>query len=91
MNEFLENNMNLKPFENNSMSSYYKQHRELAKYKNVPIQYLDEVKALLYKKGEKFRIRYRGPRTCFSDIRPRNQRMQDCLKEFANRFTVYYR
>ena len=75
--------MNLTPFINLS--------REMGNYKNIPIQYLDEVKALLYKKGEKFRIRYRGPRTCFSDIRPRHQRMQDCLKEFANRFTVYYR
>ena len=81
MKEFLENNMNLKPFENSSASSYYK---------NVPIQYLDEVKTLLKKQGRKFRIRYRGPRTCFSDIRPRHQRMQDCLKKFANRFTVYY-
>ena len=74
--------MNLSPFVNL---------REMACYKNVPIEYLDEVKTLLRKKGKKFRIRYRGPRTCFSDIRPRNQRMQDCLKEFANRFSVYYR
>jgi hypothetical protein len=74
--------MNLTPFVN---------YREMACYKNIPIDYLDEVKALLYKKGNKFRIRYRGPRTCFSDIRPRHQRMQDCLKEFANRFSVYYR
>jgi len=74
--------MNLSPFVN---------YREMARYKNVPIEYLDEVKTLLRKKGKKFRIRYRGPRTCFSDIRPRNQRMQDCLKEFANRFSVYYR
>lgn len=83
MNEFLDLNMNLTPFVN--------LRREMACYKNIPINYLDEVKALLYKKGEKFRIRYRGPRTCFSDIRPHNQRMQDCLKEFANRFSVYYR
>ena len=82
--------MNLKPFVNNSMSSYYRQHKELAKHKNIPIEYLGEVKALLKKQGLKFRIRYRGPRTCFSDIRPRHQRMQDCLKEFANRFSVYY-
>jgi hypothetical protein len=74
--------MNLSPFVN---------YREMARYKNVPIEYLDEVKTLLLKKGNKFRIRYRGPRTCFSDIRPRHQRMQDCLKEFANRFSVYYR
>jgi len=74
--------MNLSPFVN---------YREMARYKNIPIEYLDEVKTLLLKKGNKFRIRYRGPRTCFSDIRPRHQRMQDCLKEFANRFSVYYR
>ena len=73
--------MNLSPFVN---------YREMARYKNVPIEYLDEVKTLLRKKGKKFRIRYRGPRTCFSDIRPCHQRMQDCLKEFANRFSVYY-
>ena len=82
--------MNLKPFANNSLSSYFSGHKELAKYKNIPIEYLDEVKSLLMKQGKKFRIRYRGPRTCFSDIRPHHRRMQDCLKEFANRFSVYY-
>jgi hypothetical protein len=82
--------MNLKPFVNNSMSSYYRQHKELAKYKNIPIEYLDEVKALLQKNGQKYRIRYRGPRNKFMDIRPRHVRMQDCLKRFANRFSVYY-
>jgi len=76
--------MNLSPFLNSTPLF-----REMACYKNVPIEYLDEVKTLLRKKGKKFRIRYRGPRTCFSDIRPRHQRMQDCLKEFANRFSVY--
>jgi len=82
--------MNLKPFVNNAMSSYYIGHKEQAKYKNIPIEYLDEVKALLRKQGNKFRIRYRGPRTSLLDFRPHNTRMQDCLKEFANRFSVYY-
>lgn len=82
--------MNLRPFVNNALSPFYRGHREMAKYKNIPIEYLDEVKTLLRKQGKKFRIRYRGPRTCFSDIRPSHRRMQDCLKEFANRFSVYY-
>jgi hypothetical protein len=83
--------MNLKPFVNIAPSSYFIGHREMAKYKNVPIQYLDEVKSLLRKQGKKFRIRYRGPRTHLLDFRPHKCRMQDCLKEFANRFSVYYR
>lgn len=83
--------MNLKPFVNNALSSYYRGHREMANYKNVPIQYLDEVKSLLRKQGKKFRIRYRGPRNHLMDFRPHKCRMQDCLKEFANRFSVYYR
>jgi hypothetical protein len=83
--------MNLKPFVNIAPSSYFIGHREMAKYKNVPIKYLDEVKSLLRKQGKKFRIRYRGPRTHLLDFRPHKCRMQDCLKEFANRFSVYYR
>jgi hypothetical protein len=82
--------MNLKPFVNITPSSHFIGHKEMAKYKNVPIQYLDEVKSLLRKQGKKFRIRYRGQRNNLMDFRPRNRRMQDCLKEFANRFSVYY-
>ena len=82
--------MNLKPFVNNALSSYYRGHRENAKFKNIPIEYLGEVKNLLRKKGIKFRIRYRGQRNNLMDFRPYNCRMQDCLKEFANRFSVYY-
>lgn len=74
--------MNLKPFVT---------YREIARYKNVPIEYLDEVKTLLRKKGKNFRIRYRGPRNDPADLRPKDRRMQDCLKQFANRFSIYYR
>lgn len=62
---------------------------EIGMYKNVPIAELDKVSSFFRGHGVKIRIRYRGPRTNPLDIRPRHQRMQDCLKRFANRFTVY--
>lgn len=58
-------------------------------YKNVPIELLSTTRRLLKSKGLKFRIRYRGPRCSIFDTRPLRSRKQDCLKRFANRFTVY--
>lgn len=62
---------------------------ELSNFKNIPISELEKVRAHLRAKGLKYRIRYRGPRTNPLDVRPKHRRMQDCLKRFANRFTVY--
>ena len=58
-------------------------------YKNVPIVDLDEAKRLLNAKGLTYRVRYRGTRTNLFDTRPRSRRMRDCLKQFANRATIY--
>lgn len=60
-------------------------------FKNIPMNCLDEVKSVFKTKGIKVRYRYRGPRNEFSDIRPKHRRMQDCVKQFANRFSVYLR
>lgn len=60
-------------------------------FKNIPMNCLDEVKSVFKAKGIKVRYRYRGPRNEFGDIRPKYRRMQDCVKQFANRFSVYLR
>ena len=78
--------MNLRPYNVKPVNFYY----EVGMYKNIPIDKLEEVRAFFKSKGIKVRIRYRGPRTNPLDIRPKHRRMQDCLKRFANRFTVYY-
>ena len=64
---------------------------ELATYKNIPIEYLPQVRAYFKTQDKKVHIRYRGPRNNPLDRRFRNQRMQDCVKQFANRFSVYFR
>jgi hypothetical protein len=74
----------IKPYQLNGRNIY-----EVSNFKNIPIAELELVKSFLRGKGLKFRIRYRGPRTNPMDIRPKHRRMQDCLKSFANRFTVY--
>ena len=85
--------MNLKPFYTKANPYAYQGRviQEVSLYKNIPMSELENVKSFLRGKGLTFRIRYRGPRSEFSDIRPKNRRMQDCLKEFANRFSVYLR
>ena len=80
---------NLSPYFNNSRLSGTNQF-ERAKYKNIPINRLEETKAILKQSGRKYRIRYRGTRSAFSDFRPSHRRMQDCLKQYADRFSVYY-
>jgi hypothetical protein len=63
---------------------------EMAAYKNIPIEYLPQVRAYFKTQDKKVHIRYRGPRNNPLDRRFRNQRMQDCVKQFANRFSVYF-
>lgn len=77
--------MNLTPFFNSN-------YKERSMYKNIPIEYLGETVSLLRKNNVKYRIRFRGSRTNPSDVatRYKAQRWQDCLKEYANRFSVYY-
>ena len=79
--------MNLKPYLTKRSIDWA--HYEVSLCKNIPIAELENVKSFLRGKGFKFRIRYRGPRTNPLDTRYRHQRMQDCLKKFANRFSVY--
>ncbi len=62
---------------------------EGAMYKNIPMEYLEEVREYFKNTNLKIRVRYRGSRTNPADRRDRNQRMQDCTKQFADRFSVY--
>jgi hypothetical protein len=67
----------------------YKTINEIGFYKNIPITYLSEVRDHFKKEGVKIRIRYRGSRTNPLDPRPNYRRYQDCLAQFADRFSVY--
>lgn len=67
----------------------YKTINEIGFYKNIPIAHLSEVKEHFKKEGVKIRIRYRGSRTNPLDPRPNYRRYQDCLAQFADRFSVY--
>ena len=73
--------MNLKPYEVTT--------KETAKWKNIPIVLLDDVKEYLKKKNLNFVIRYRGERTNPNDKRWGSSRWRTCAKQFANRFSVY--
>jgi hypothetical protein len=85
--------MNLKPYEIVKVRRWIDEdggHQKTDwQYKNVPMEKLTTTKRLLKSKGLKYRIRYRGPRCSVFDTRPARARKQDCLKRFANRFTVY--
>ena len=59
-------------------------------YKNIPIDLLSSVRQHFKTQGIKIRVRYRGDRNNPQDTRYHHARMQDCLKRFADRFTVYY-
>ena len=62
-------------------------------YHGIPIRYLVITKVLLanlFPSG-KFRIRYRGKRAGINDGRSRTQHQQDCLKQYAQTFAIYYR
>ena len=55
---------------------------EASVFKQIPIEYLDMVKSVLKRTGQKFRIVYRGPRGRYYD-----QAMT--WKQDARAFTVY--
>jgi hypothetical protein len=62
-------------------------------YHGIPMDKLEVTKVVLanlYPEG-KFRIRYRGKRAGYRDGRTRTQHQQDCLKQYAESFAVYYR
>jgi hypothetical protein len=64
--------------------------KQCAILKNIPMALLDKTKEKLKKDNIKFRVRYRGPRnTCKQDHRDSFAKQHECLKEFANRFSVY--
>lgn len=66
-----------------------KSNRERSQYKNIPIALLPQVRQYFKINGTKIVVRYRGHRSNPLDRRPRSQRMQDCVKQFADRFTIY--
>lgn len=57
---------------------------------NMPMAELDNVKSMLRAKGQKFRIRYRGPRFGIpTDTRCKLLKQSTCLKVNATTFSVY--
>ena len=68
----------------------YRSIGEYSYYKGIPIELLDEVKTILKAQGKKYRIRYRGQRNHPHDMRSSTQRYQQCLKQFARTFAVYF-
>jgi hypothetical protein len=73
-----------------SKSVFSVPNKQCAILKNIPMALLDKTKEKLKKDNIKFRVRYRGPRnTCKQDRRDSYAKKNDCLKEFANRFSVY--
>lgn len=76
--------MNLKPYKTRYSTNEY------SIFKNVPIAQLDAVRAFFKSHGVKVRIRFRGPRNTPADMnRSYATRQASCLKQNANRFTVY--
>ena len=72
------------------LQGYKTQVRELSAYKNIPIALLPYVRDYFRSQGQAIRVRYRGPRNNPLDTRWRGARMQDCVKQFADRFSVYF-
>lgn len=64
--------------------------REGASYKNIPIALLPYVREYFRSQGQTIRVRYRGPRNNPLDTRWYGARMQDCVKQFADRFSIYF-
>lgn len=66
---------------------------EVSAYKNIPIEYLEQVRWILKQvtqiDGVRYRIRYRGPRRRGPDGRVTYDGRQDCVKRDAVRFSVY--
>ena len=59
-----------------------------AMFKNIPIVLLDDLKKSFANDGNKYRIRYRGPRA-HNVTRHQSRRQSTCLKKDAVRFIVY--
>jgi hypothetical protein len=72
------------------LSQFKNTKNERGAYKNIPIDLLGLVRRHFKAQGIKIRVRYRGDRNNPQDTRYHHARMQDCLKQFADRFTVYY-
>jgi hypothetical protein len=58
-----------------------------AMFKNIPIVLLDDFKKSFANDGNKYRIRYRGPRGAGN--RSWANKQSTCLKRYAVRFSVY--
>ena len=58
-----------------------------AMFKNIPIVLLDDFKKSFANDGNKYRIRYRGPRGAGN--RSQANKQSTCLKRYAERFSVY--
>jgi len=65
-------------------------HDQVALLKNIPMPLLSQTVAKLKARGISYTIRYRGPRaTAPNDRRSTKAKAYACLKENANRFSVY--
>lgn len=62
--------------------------RDNSTFKNIPIVLLDDFKKSFANDGNKYRIRYRGPRA-HNVIRYQSRQQSTCLKKDAVRFSVY--
>lgn len=61
-----------------------------AVFKGIPMSDLKAFKSVVPTHGQKFRIRYRGPRFNIpTDNRPRDLKRSTCLKANATTFSVY--
>jgi len=58
-----------------------------AMFKNIPIALLEDFKKSFANDGNKYRIRYRGPRGAGN--RSHANKQSTCLKRYAERFSVY--
>jgi hypothetical protein len=71
-------------------SGYCKPLRK-SEFHGIPVKNLEDTKLLLANlyPGQKYRIRYRGPRVGL-DNRTKTQQYQDCVKAHATTFAVYF-
>lgn len=67
------------------LQAFVSPRNEYSLFKNIPMNYLDEVRSLFKSKGQKVRFRYRGSRQ-YPGGDP-----SFCHKDMADRFSVYVR
>ena len=65
----------------------YRSTSDRASFKNIPIALLEDFKKSFANDGNKYRIRYRGPRGAGN--RSQANKQSTCLKRYAERFSVY--